>query len=693
MPSLLLCAAWLLADPSTAPSSEPASEAAGPTSAPSEEPSLDVFDILNEEQEVFTGARGVTKVRESGSNVWVIDRATIDAIAATSLPDVLRLIPGIYVREINPSFVETHTRFPVIIPDNQTLFMIDGRSQQFDVFGYTDKMGIELGDVERIEVIMGPSSTLYGTNAYAGVVNIVTKSAAQDGAHTNLSVRGGLATGASGEPGSTPSGAWQPLARAFVDTSYGSERFGFRASVGADYLPAFVPALRFDNVSTKEITPHGRVNASLDFSERASGWSLRQRVAATVHNAVFTAEKPALIRFQDYSLTVHASRPNLAKEGDELSFIVWGRFVGVDHTFIRDNIVPLSFSSRSGTSEIFAQYRTPKFLLNNQLSVGTQIRFAYIGQQGIPEDARFQHVYGLFAEDTWRPIDKLVFTLGARIETNESPRLRAFSRFNVAPRGSIVWLVNDDHALRLEAASAFRNPSVFESFSDAIAEDGLPWYHGNPTTRSEQILQISLGYNGRIDWLKMRAEILAVRVTNVIIPQRVGANSDVTEIFGYPVDVYEGQSKKLPDVFGNLPDVFWIPAASLRLEADIKKMAKVWAYYHYTPMRPEHMAGLGAQLNVGRFVASTQLYYLDPFLDFGANPKTPGTSEYAGRVIWNAQLAVAIDDAERFKLVASGTNLLDLRVFRYAVTKHVLRDNQSGERIGQRFWIELRASF
>jgi outer membrane receptor protein involved in Fe transport len=668
---------------------EPASE---PASQPASVESLDVFDILKEDEEVYTGARGVMKVREAGSSVWVIDRATIEATAAAGVPELLRMIPGIYVRELSASSVETHTRFPVLVPDNQTLFLIDGRSLQFDVFGYTDKMGIEVYDIERIEVIMGPSSTLYGTNAYAGVVNIVTKQPSADGTQATAIVRGGIATGSRGEAPDN-SGQWQALGRVFADATYNTGAFGLRVSAGADYLPSFDPnVLNLGSATQEGLQPHKRFNAALDLHERKDGWLIRQRLSATFHDAAYYTERAAAIRFQDYALTMHASRANLAKEGDELSIIAWGRYVGTDHTFVRANNAPAPFDSRSGSAELFAQYKTPKFFFN-QLSVGTQLRFVYVGQDGIPENARFQHVYGLFAEDTFRPIDRLVFTAGIRLEANESPRLRAFSRFNVAPRGSVVWLITDDHSLRFEAASAFRNPSVFESFAEVVNLDGIPWFQGNSAARSEEILQISLGYNGRVDWFRLRAELLAMRVTNVILPLRESSSSEATEIAGYPVQLYPNQSGKLPAVFVNIPDVFWIPAASLRLEADIKKVAKVWAYYHYAPLSPEHLAGLGAQLSYGRVSASTQVYFVGSFLTFGDAKDDPTSKEWAARVIWNAQVAVNLDEPGRFKLALAGTNLVDNRFYLNAVTRHVGQDYQDGERIGQRLWLELRAAF
>src|SRR5690606_11661219 len=107
-------------------------------------------------------------------------------------------------------------------------------------------------------------------------------------------------------------------------------------------------------------------------------------------------------------------------------------------------------------------------------------------------------------------------------------------------------------------------------------------FAGSGRARSETIQQLSLGYNRRVDWFRIRAELFAMRVAGVIIPSRLSASAEETEIDGVPVMVYPGEGSKLPAVFGNLPDVFYIPGGSLRLEADLKQRGKVWAYYHVT---------------------------------------------------------------------------------------------------------------
>jgi hypothetical protein len=183
-----------------------------------------------------------------------------------------------------------------------------------------------------------------------------------------------------------------------------------------------------------------------------------------------------------------------------------------------------------------------------------------------------------------------------------------------------------------------------------------------------------------------------MRINNVIIPVSVDSDDPAPDINGIPVSAYPGFGNKLPAVFGNFPDTLWIPLSSIRLEADIRKMGKVWAFYHFTPVKPEHQAGLGAQLTFSRVTASTQIYVQDSMVDFTSDKDVPGTREYAGRVIWNAQVAVKLDEPGRFNLVAAGTNLLDIRFHRYPLTSHVLRDYADGERMGQRFWLELRVA-
>src|SRR6186713_3200387 len=117
---------------------------------------------------------------------YTITRADIDKSGATSIMEALRLAPGVIVREQTNGVYDIHIRgFDNILRTSAsytksnltTLVMIDNRPVFNHNLGGTfwEALPIDLNDVERIEIVRGPSAPLFGPNAVTGVINIITK--------------------------------------------------------------------------------------------------------------------------------------------------------------------------------------------------------------------------------------------------------------------------------------------------------------------------------------------------------------------------------------------------------------------------------------------------------------------------------------------------------------------------------------
>ena len=140
--------------------------------------------ILN--KDVSSASKSKEKVLQSPLSTTVISKDELDKSGATNIAEALRLVPGMIVREKTPGNYDIHIRGNDNIPpknlgvyseDALTLVMIDNRPVYNYAFGGTfwETLPVDINDVERIEVIRGPSSALYGPNAVAGVINIITK--------------------------------------------------------------------------------------------------------------------------------------------------------------------------------------------------------------------------------------------------------------------------------------------------------------------------------------------------------------------------------------------------------------------------------------------------------------------------------------------------------------------------------------
>src|SRR6202167_6272901 len=129
--------------------------------------------------------------------VFVITAAEIQRSAATNIPDLLRMVPGIDVAQINAntwaiSARGLNGRFSSVL-----LVLVDGRNVYTPTFGgvFWDVLDLPLEDIERIEVIRGPGGTIWGANAVNGVINIITRKASETRGGMVVAVGGNLDQG------------------------------------------------------------------------------------------------------------------------------------------------------------------------------------------------------------------------------------------------------------------------------------------------------------------------------------------------------------------------------------------------------------------------------------------------------------------------------------------------------------------
>ncbi len=133
---------------------------------------------------------------------YTITRAEIDRAGSTSIVEALRLSPGIIVREQSNGVYDVHirgmenltrTNGEFLKGDAYTLVMIDSRPVFNHGLGgtYWESLPVDINDVERIEIVRGPSSALFGPNAVTGVINIITKRAGEKKAVVSANAQAG----------------------------------------------------------------------------------------------------------------------------------------------------------------------------------------------------------------------------------------------------------------------------------------------------------------------------------------------------------------------------------------------------------------------------------------------------------------------------------------------------------------------
>ncbi|MBN1588228.1 MAG: TonB-dependent receptor [Pirellulales bacterium] len=128
---------------------------------------------------VSTVSKQPSTVGRSAAAVFVVTPDMIRRSGATCLPEVLRIVPGVFVSRYSSHGWSVSMRGPHLQYSREVLLLIDGRTIYNTIYAgvYWDVEDLVLEDIERIEVIRGPGGTLWGANAVTGVINVITKNA------------------------------------------------------------------------------------------------------------------------------------------------------------------------------------------------------------------------------------------------------------------------------------------------------------------------------------------------------------------------------------------------------------------------------------------------------------------------------------------------------------------------------------
>lgn len=131
--------------------------------------------------EVYSAAKKPQEKSDIAAAVFVIDKEDIQRSGATNIPEVLRMAPGLQVLRISNNRWAISIRGAVREYSNKLLVMIDGRSVYSPTFSgvFWEALDLPVETIERVEVIRGPGSSIWGANAVNGVINIITQSAQQ----------------------------------------------------------------------------------------------------------------------------------------------------------------------------------------------------------------------------------------------------------------------------------------------------------------------------------------------------------------------------------------------------------------------------------------------------------------------------------------------------------------------------------
>ncbi|MGI4791615.1 MAG: TonB-dependent receptor plug domain-containing protein [Janthinobacterium lividum] len=429
--------------------------------------------LLSDEPVVFTASKTLQRISDSPAAVTVITAEQIRNSGATTIPELLRSVPGVDVIEPNQSLVSVSIRGFDQVFANKVLVMVDGRTINQPIEGavFWDTEPILLSRIARIEIVRGPGSVLYGADAFSGVINIITKTP-QEMAETKGKEgdeAAGTLVGAVGEQKST-----------FSEATYSQGKANDWAfTLGAGYhSTAGFGGSHSDHIYDSAHVP----TFTADLQKQLSHGSLLLSASNSDAKADFTA----LQNLQDAS--THTNSLSLTYSGDQEKNPVTAR---VYSSFFRLSGSGVYAATSSNTLEVQQQRRLSA---ENTLIYGGDYRQDHFAASLTSPQKQHQQLSGLYLQDQYQLGPTTSLFAGLRWDQN------SVYGSQVSPRLSLIHHLPHDQTVRLSYGTAFRAPTIVETYLsliEPVSADLNLTVSGSTDIKPEKIASLEAGY--RVD--------------------------------------------------------------------------------------------------------------------------------------------------------------------------------------------------
>ena len=435
---------------------------------------IEVTSVSNKEQ----------KLSRTAGAIFVITQEDIRRSGATNIPDLLRMVPGLDVAEINGSTWAIGSRGLNSQFSNKLLVMVDGRSVYSLTFSgvFWDTLDLPLFDIERIEVIRGPGGTIWGANAVTGVISIFTKKAAETNG-TIVEAGGGTLQQGFGFVQFGESVGSKTDFRIYTNYFNQNHLLDLNGQSGADGWHRLRSGFRLDNtLSAKDsLTVEGDLSVG---REGELGFEL-----PSVTSPGFAAVSEE-INLGDGALEAIWKHTYSGGSDSKLQFSYDQHRRGDPLNPELRNTYDLNFLHHftTGTRQDFVwglEYRDTVDNIGGSLTVAMN-----------PPRRALQLVNG-FAQDEIALIrGQLYLTIGTKIEHNDYSGLEAMPSIRVA------WSASDRHMLWAAVSNALRAPSrndtnLVLNLGSIPGSGGTPILLrllGNPNFQDERLIAYEAGY-------------------------------------------------------------------------------------------------------------------------------------------------------------------------------------------------------
>lgn len=481
---------------SEAPTPEkPAPEKPGPEvpTAPPPPPTGEIGQARTEDvfaESIVTASKGAQSPLDSSSSTSVITEQDIRLSGITKIPELVRRLAGVDIMEVTGGQTEVSIRGFNQRLANKTLVLVDGRSVYADILGATVWQTLSIGveDIQRIEVVRGPGSSLYGADAFNGVINIITKKPGEG--------KSGLA-GGYGTQAITHGSLWA--------TGRDGD-LAWRMAAGYDYLPRW----------SREV-PNGRADVRMGVGDQVESsrtirldarGSRRFGKAGTLNVGGGLAQGSLEILgvgpLNDIVLPKFVSTDVTTSFNSEHfdARVFWNRFRGdssLNVNYLGQSLLPSRVEQNILDGELVYKAKIQLGTSSaNDLRVGGAYRYKNVAWTYLDQD-RFEHHYALFLHDELMIAKPLSIVADYRIDW-----VPYLERFQQSPRGAVLVHPSKQSTIRGSVATAFRKPTFLESYLRLPIElpvtgagqfsEGVRRNDPSFIVNAERILSAELGY-------------------------------------------------------------------------------------------------------------------------------------------------------------------------------------------------------
>jgi iron complex outermembrane receptor protein len=434
--------------------------------------------------EVTSVSKKEQKLGDTASAVYVITQEDIRNSGAASLPEALRMVPGLDVAQINGNRWAVSARGFGEEYADKMLVLIDGRSVFDPLFTgvFWNEQDIMLEDVDRIEVIRGPGATLWGTNAVNGVINVITKS--------SRDTQGVLLTAGTGD----------------VQRMFGSVRYGGKLGKSASYR-------LYSKYS--DDSPAGVISGQPSHdSWRASSGGFRVDAAKSDHDFfVVEGQGFAMSSGTDEAGMISYAPPYFSTYVDEADYSgqnVMGRWIHKSFAGSETTVQASYGHVEQPETGVLVRGNTVSLSLQHELPIGSRHDVVFGTEYDFragetsstlpivwwtPSNPRYGVASGFIQDEMLFRNGKFRVTTGLRLEHD------SLSGVSLQPNARGLWKINTRNSVWLAYSQANRSPSP----SDTEMQVNLAAFPGpggtqvlrlvgNPDVESEKLHAFELGY-------------------------------------------------------------------------------------------------------------------------------------------------------------------------------------------------------